>query len=386
VLGAASKTTNLGTGLLQSQMRKTQAAIPTRVWKALRGQVSVGRRVTLRFRNANGRSTQFEVHLNCHPAKHVEIELTRPGHRSRCPYNEWKRPMSMQTPLKLSLVIGDEPITASVKRGEIKSELIDFDVVQVTPVHTAFKPMARELRYDVCEMAIVTYLMAVDRGIPITLIPAVMLGRPQQPLFIQNTASGRFEPKDLPGKRVAVRAYSQTTGAYIRGMLGEEHGVSFKDIEWVTFEGAHVPDFDEPTWVTRAPEGSSLLDMLKAGEVDAAITEKTNDPNLVPVIPDADAVAERWAEARGFAPVNHLVVIRTELVKQHPWLAAEVYRILKASKEAAHAPVGRDPMPFGVEANRNAFDLIARYAFEQDIVSKLYTTDELFEGALGELN
>ncbi len=289
-------------------------------------------------------------------------------------------------PLKLSLVIGDEPITAAIKRGDIKSDLVDLDIVQVTPVHTAFKPMARELCYDICEMAIVTYLMAVDRGIPITLIPAVMLGRPQQPLFIQNKAFGSFGPKDLPGKRVAVRAYSQTTGAWIRGMLGEEYGVSFKDINWVTFEGAHVPDFDEPSWVSRAPEGRPLLDMLKAGEVDAAITEKTNDPNLVPVIDNADAVAEQWAEAHGFSPVNHLVVIRTELVKHHPWLAAEIYRMLKASKDAAPAPAGRDPMPFGVEANRKAFDLIARYAFEQGIVSKLYTTDELFEGALRDLN
>ena len=287
--------------------------------------------------------------------------------------------------LRLTLVIGDEPVTRAIKKGEIKSDLIDFDVVQVSPIHTSFKPMARELCYDVCEMAIVTYLMAIDRGIGLTLIPAVMLGRQQHPLFIQNTDRGTFGPKDLPGKRVAVRAYSQTTGAWVRGILGEDYGVSFKDINWVTFEGAHVPDFDEPSWVTRAPEGRGLLDMLIDGEVDAAITEKTNDPRLVPVIPEAEAAAAQWAERHGFQPINHLVTIRTELVQQHPWLAAEVYRMLKASKAAAPA-VSPAPMPFGVETNRQAFDLSGRYAYEQGLVSRLYTTNDLFPGALADLN
>lgn len=293
---------------------------------------------------------------------------------------------SEQPALKLSLVIGNQPVTRAIKSGEVKSDLVDFEVIEVDPIHTAFKPMARELCYDVCEMAIVTYLMAIDRGIELTLIPAVMLGRQQHPLFIHNSARGTLSPEHLPGKRVGVRAYSQTTGAWVRGILGDDYGVSFKDIDWVTFEGAHVPDFDEPQWVRRAPEGRGLIDMLVDGEIDAAIAEKTSDPRLVPVIPDAEAAAAKWGERMGFEPINHLVVIRTELVRRHPWLAAEVYRMLKQSKAAAPAVAGPDPMPFGVEANRKAFDLISRYAFEQGLVSKRYTTDELFPGNLRELN
>jgi 4,5-dihydroxyphthalate decarboxylase len=289
-------------------------------------------------------------------------------------------------PLNVSLVIGNQPVTMAVKRGEVKSDRVNFNVVEVDPIHTSFKPMARELCYDVCEMAIVTYLMAIDRGIELTLLPAVMLGRQQHPLFIHNAERGKLTPNQLAGKRVGVRAYSQTTGAWVRGILGDDYGVSFKDINWVTFEGAHVPDFDEPEWVERAPEGSGLIDMLVEGKIDAAIAEKTNDPRLVPVIPDAEAAASKWGETKGFQPINHLVCIRTELVRQHPWLAEEVYRVLKASKAAAPSVAGPDPMPFGVETNRKAFDLIGRYAFEQGLVSKLYATDDLFKGALRDLN
>jgi 4,5-dihydroxyphthalate decarboxylase len=288
--------------------------------------------------------------------------------------------------LTVSLVIGNEPVAKAVKNGEVKSDLLNFDIVQVDPIHTSFKPMARELCYDVCEMAIVTYLMAIDRGIALTLIPAVMLGRQQHPLFIHNTARGALSPDQLNGKRIGVRAYSQTTGTWVRGILGDDYGLSFKDINWVTFEGAHVPDFDEPEWVERAPEGRGLIDMLVDGEIDAAIAEKTSDPRLVPVIPDAEAAATNWGERMGFQPINHLVVIRTELVRQHPWLAKEVYRVLKASKAAAPAVAGPDPMPFGVENNRKAFDLVSRYAFEQGLVSKLYSTDDLFPGELRDLN
>lgn len=288
--------------------------------------------------------------------------------------------------LNISLVIGNQPLAMAVKRGEVKSDLVNFNVIEVDPIHTSFKPMARERLYDVCEMAIVTFLMALDRGIELTLIPAVMLGRKQHPLFIHNADRGRLTPDMLPGKRVGVRAYSQTTGTWIRGILRDDYGVSFKDIDWVTFEGAHVPNFDDPAWVSRAPEDRNLLQMLIDGEIDAAIAEKTDDPRLVPVIPDADAAAARWSQRQGFEPVNHLVVIRTELVRQHPWLAAEVYRMLKASKAAAPSTEVPDPMPFGVETNRKAFDLIARYAYEQGLVKRHYATNDIVDEALLGLN
>lgn len=109
--------------------------------------------------------------------------------------------------LTVSLVIGNQPLALAVKRGEIPSDLVNFDVVEIDPIYTSFKPMVRELRFDVCEMAIVTSLMARDRGIELTLIPAVMLGRQQRPLFIHNSARGELTPDELAGKRVGVRLF-----------------------------------------------------------------------------------------------------------------------------------------------------------------------------------
>jgi 4,5-dihydroxyphthalate decarboxylase len=288
------------------------------------------------------------------------------------------------TPLPVTLAVGNQPHCLPLKRGEVRSDRLAVDLVEIDPIHTSFRPMVRELSFDVCEMAIVSYLMAKDRGVGVTLIPAVMLGRRQQPLFIHNAARGPLTPAELPGKRVGVRAYSQTTGAWIRGILGDEYGVDFHAIDWVTFEGSHVP-YDDPAWVRRAPQGKELLQMLIDGEIDAAIAEKTADPRLQPVIPDADATAAAWAASLGLQPVNHLVVVRTALVEQHPWLPAEVYRLLKQSKALA-PPETPDPIPFGVEANRRAFDLIARYAFEQGLVSRRYSTDDLFDATTRDLN
>jgi 4,5-dihydroxyphthalate decarboxylase len=292
--------------------------------------------------------------------------------------------MRADTPLAVALAIGNQPLALPLKRGDVGSDRLAIDFVEIDPIHTAFKPMVRELRFDVSEMAIVTYLMAKDRGIGLTLIPAVMLGRQQQPLFIHNRERGALAPGDLKGRRVGVRAYSQTTGAWMRGILGDEYGIDFRDIDWVTFEGSHVP-YDDPAWVRRAPEGKALIQMLIDGEIDAAIAEKTSDPRLQPVIADAEAVATQWAAKLGLTPINHLVVVRSDLVMEHPWLPGEVYRLLKESKKLAPAETP-DPMPFGVETNRRAFDLVARYAHEQGLVSRRYTTDDLFDDTTRDLN
>lgn len=286
--------------------------------------------------------------------------------------------------LGVTVALGNHLHVLPLKRGEVSSDRLDVAFVAIEPIHTAFRPMVRELRYDVCEMAIVTYLMAKDRGVPLTLLPAVMLGRPQHPFLIHTVERGPLTPEALGSRPVGVRAYSQTTGVWIRGILADEYGIDFRDVSWVTFEESHVP-FEDPPWTERAPAGRTLIGMLTDGEIDAAIAEAQDDPRHKPVIADAGAVAERWAAARGLRPVNHLVVVRSALVADHPWLPGELYRLLGRSKALAPARFP-DPVPFGVEANRKALDLIARYAFEQGLVSRRYTTDDLFDDTTRNLN
>jgi 4,5-dihydroxyphthalate decarboxylase len=280
----------------------------------------------------------------------------------------------------LRIVLGNYPHTLSLKRGDIASDAVRLDFVDVNPTHLAFKPMVRELAFDVSEMAIVTFLMAKAYGKPLALLPAVMLGRFQHHCMLYNAERAALTPQTLAGRRVGVRAYSQTTGVWLRGILANDHGVDLDAVRWVTFEDAHVAEYRDPPQIERGAGGKELSDMLLAGEIDAAIygAELPGDPRLKSVIPEPEAAAQAWYRKHGVTPVNHLVAVKTDLLRSQPRAVAEVYRLLVAAKRAAPAPAGIDPAPFGIAANRPALELIIDYCLQQRMIPRRFSVDELF--------
>ena len=142
----------------------------------------------------------------------------------------------------LNVCFGTYPHTKALKQAEIKSDQVAFEFTEINPVNRAFMPMAREQKFDISEMAIVTYLQAKAYNKPLVLMPATMMGRFQHGTMLYNSERGTLRPQDLPGKRVGVRAFSQTTGVWIRGILWKDYGLDLGKVKWVTFEDAHVAD------------------------------------------------------------------------------------------------------------------------------------------------
>jgi 4,5-dihydroxyphthalate decarboxylase len=281
----------------------------------------------------------------------------------------------------LRTVLGTYPHTAPLKRGEIASADVAFDFADIRPTHKAFKPMVRELAFDVCEMAIVTFLQAKAHGKPLALLPAAMLGRFQHHCLVHNAERGPLPPEQLAGRRVGVRAYSQTTGVWLRGILQHDYGVDIDRIRWVTFEDAHVAEYRDPPGVERGAPDKDLTATLLAGELDAAIygAELPDDPRIRSVIPDPQAAAQAWYRRHRCVPVNHFVVVTRALATCRPEVVREVYRLLLRGKQAAPPAAGVDLTPFGVEANRAALELIVDYAAEQRLIPGRFSVDELFE-------
>jgi 4,5-dihydroxyphthalate decarboxylase len=283
----------------------------------------------------------------------------------------------------LYTLLGDYPNTMALKKGEVTSNLIDFEFADVKVSNTAFKPLVRQAKFDVGELAIVTYLQAKAYGKPYVLIPATVLGRGQHHTIAYNPQRGPLSARDLMGKRVGVRAYTQTTGAWVRGFLNDDFGVDPAKIHWITFEDPHLAEFNDPPFVSRAPEGKSLVQMLLEGELDAAIVgDKMPDERLAPLIPGADAVARKWAEKHGGVPINHMMVIRSTIAQSRPDLVAEIYRVLRESRRAVPPPADGgvfDPWRFGIEANRESLNTIIDYSFRQKLIPKLFSVDELFD-------
>jgi len=271
----------------------------------------------------------------------------------------------------LNTLMGDYPVTKQFRTHTDKFAFADE--VKNNPA-SAFKRVVRNLEFDVSEMAIMTHLIAKAHGKPYRLLPFVVLARFQHPFLVYNAARGTLAPEDLHGKRVGVRSYSVTTGAWIRQILAEDHRIDLARIHWITFEEAHVAEFRDPPNVRRAPAGKDILGMLRAGELDAAITGAIpKDENIQPLIRDPEAAGKRWSEKHGAIQLNHLVVVKSSVSRD---MADEVYRLLVESKKAA----GNPPMlPHGLEANRRNLEVAIDCAYKQALIPRRFSVDELFD-------
>jgi 4,5-dihydroxyphthalate decarboxylase len=276
--------------------------------------------------------------------------------------------------LTLKTAIGSYPHTVPLKDGSITSARVCLEHVEVAPANRAFRPMVNQLAYDVSEMALVTLMLGKTRGRALTGVPVILMQQTAYGMLLVRQDSPLRDPRDLTGKTIGVRAYTQTTGVWLRGMLHDQFGLDLESVRWVTFEAAHVDGFADPPNCQRAPERTTLAGLLREGWIDAAAgLEPTEHADLRTLLPNAVDADQAWIAETGVRPVNHTLVVRSQLARQHPWLGDELYAMVGAAKQMA-----RSGPPDGLEINRASLTLLARYAFEQHITSRQLTVEELF--------
>jgi 4,5-dihydroxyphthalate decarboxylase len=286
------------------------------------------------------------------------------------------------TDVTLTAMFGDFPITEAFKRGDFASPGLNIDLTDVPEAHKLFKPVVRNLAFDVSELSIMTFLIAKSRGVPLTLLPAVLLARFQHPYIVYNTRNGILKPKELEGLRVGVRSVTVTTVTWLRGILINDFGVDLSRINWVTFEDAHVLGVEDPPNAERAGDGKSLQDMVISGELDAAILGAPVDhPDIRTLFVDPAAAAAEWQAKHGAIQLNHMVVAKDEVLAKHPDAVRDIYRQLAASKQAAGLPKPGeiDLNPFGVEANRQNLEMAIDCIYPQGLIDRRFSVDELFD-------
>ena len=291
-------------------------------------------------------------------------------------------------PVKLTTNLADYPISKALKSGAITSDLVTFDFAGTKTANQSFKPMVREGKFDAGELAIVTFLQAIAWGKPLVLLPAVMVGRFQHNCISYDCTRGEITPKQIEGKRVGVRAYTQTTGVWVRGLLAHEYGVDLSKVTWSTYEDPHVAEYKEPTFLERFdPQGKGMEEMMFDGAFDAIVVggEIPNEPRAKTLIPNAKQAALDWHARTGAVTVNHLFVVSAEVAKRKD-VVQEIWRMLKETKAAMPAPAdGIDLFPFGWEANRKNLELVIQYAYEQELLPRMMSVDELITDATRDL-
>ncbi len=302
--------------------------------------------------------------------------------------------------LKLKTVTRTQGNNQALKDGTVKPKTFEFAFEEVDPLIAAFRRMVRGNEFDVCEMAITTYICAKAHGKPMTAVPVFLVRAFHHGAILHNTKAGIAKPKDLEGKKVGVnRGYTVTTGVWARSILQDEHGVDLSKITWVLSGDEHVAEYRPPANVVPIEPGKKMGDMLAAGELAAAIGVEADSPDVKPLIPNALEAGLAALRRNGHYPINHTVVIKDELLAAHPQLAADVFNAFAEAKrcyverlkggkietptevDQVHKRVMEitgDPLPYGIAPNRKVIDELIEHALTQGIITRPVTAEELF--------
>lgn len=274
--------------------------------------------------------------------------------------------------MSLTVAIGRTKRTEALFDGSVADPALPLDLPAIPVISRAFAPMVREGRYPVSEMAIATFLMAREAGAPIVLLPCVLAARFQEAALLCRADGPIRSPADLRGARIGIRAYSQTTGLWLRGTLAERFGLPADAMRWVTFEDAHVASYRDPPFAERAPQGATLEGMLKAGELDAAIfgADMPADAAFRPVFANPQAAGVAFEAAHGFVPVNHLLVARADVARDQ---AGDLARLLVLLARAGASVTPR-------AALAPALTLAAGFCAAQGLTTRRLTLDEIWHG------
>jgi len=302
--------------------------------------------------------------------------------------------------MKFTAVSRTQGNNRALKDGTVKPTTFAFDFIEVDPLIDAFRRMVRGLEFDICEMAITTYICARAHGKRMTAVPIFLVRAFHHGAILVNTKAGIRTPKDLEGKRVGVnRGYTVTTGVWARSILQEEHGVDLSKIIWVLSGDEHVAEYVPPSNVVPIEKGKKMADMLVSGELAAAIGVDIDHPDVKPLIPNALDAGLTSLKRNGHYPINHLVVIKDDLIAAHPGLARDVFEAFAQSKrlyldrlkngqiekptavDEVHKRVMAitgDPLPYGIEPNRKVLQELVGHAMTQRIITRPFTVEELF--------
>ena len=283
--------------------------------------------------------------------------------------------------------LAEYAVTKAMRDGRVKSDLVTLDFCGPTPAHNGFKAMVRENQFDAGELAIVTFLQAKAYGKPYVLLPAPISGRFQHHCAGFNIDFGHLDPKDIEGKKVGVRTYTQTTALWIRGILRHEYGVDLDKVTWMTLGDGHLAEYRDPNNCVRLPAGSSIPDMMMNGELAAALLgeDMPKDPRVRTLVPDAQNAAKAWFAREGVVPVNHMFVVHQDLSRKRPEIVRELYRMIVESRAQTEGGTPAVFPPIGLEQNRKGLQLAIDWALDQKILPHRLSVDELFDDVTGNL-
>jgi 4,5-dihydroxyphthalate decarboxylase len=300
---------------------------------------------------------------------------------------------------KLKTVTRTQGNNRALKEGEIDLPDFELDYEEIPVLVQGFRRMVRELEFDVCEMALTTYICARAHGVKMTALPIFLVRGFHHEAIIHNRNSGLSSPADLKGKEVGVnRGYTVTTGVWARAIIQDEYGVDPGDVTWRPSGDEHVAQYVAPSNVVPLDHGD-LGKALVDGEIPAAVGTTSDHADIASLIDEPFEAGRKALKDRGFYPINHCVAVRDDLLAERPEIATQVFDAFAESKRRyvaalkackieklsaydkvhlAAMEVMDDPLPYGVEPNRHTLEGLVQYAVTQKIIPGPMSMADLF--------
>jgi 4,5-dihydroxyphthalate decarboxylase len=310
--------------------------------------------------------------------------------------------------IPLTLACGDYEIVRALKEGQVEPDGIDLTVLTEMDSTTRHWRFIRNRDFDMAETSASSYVVAKDRGEPVTALPVFLHRRFRHGFVFINTQKGIRTPKDLIGRKIGIKSFLVTAGHWMRGILEHEYGVPHKSVQYFAELDEDI-DFTPPADlnITRLPQDRSVEKMLAEGELDAVIHSSiikplaAGDPRVGRLFPDFKFEEIAFYKKTGIFPIMHVMGIKQEIVDKHPWVPINMFHAFQKAKAIAMARManprivplawyreaweeqeeilGPDPWEYGLgERNRHNIETLAGYSHEQGLTKRRLGADDLF--------
>jgi 4,5-dihydroxyphthalate decarboxylase len=310
--------------------------------------------------------------------------------------------------VRIALACWDYDRTRAIVEGRIQPEGLTVDYIALPPEETFFR-MARFREFDVAELSLSSYVLSRRSADPPFVAVPVFPSRSFRHSGVYVRRGGGVErPEDLRGKRVGVAEYQLTANVWIRGILAEHHGLPVRDVTYVT-GGLEDPrrvekialELPESIRVERAPDGTTLVELLTRGDIDAIYSPRA-PRDAVRLFDDFPARERAYYEATKIFPIMHVLAIRSDVYEANRWMARSLLKAFSAARDEAVAALyetaalkvslpwtlahaeearqlmGDDYWSYGVDQNRHVLAKFLEYAHDQGLAEPDQSVDSLF--------
>jgi 4,5-dihydroxyphthalate decarboxylase len=284
------------------------------------------------------------------------------------------------------------------------------------PPEELFPRALRGGEFDAFELSCGAYLIRHAQGLSDIVGLPIFLSRSfRHSGFYIRADRGIQTPGDLRGRTLGVPDYWMTGAIWMRGLLSDEYNVLPRDIMWRTggLNRPRVPALTAPVLprelqIVEIAGDDTLSEQLRRGEIDGVITSdvpecfRENTPRIVRLFADYRTAEQEYARRAGLHPIMHLLAVRRPVLEMLPHLRGALTRAFTTARDLglvdlselsaihvtlpwvasyvieARSVLGEKFWPYGVEENRSEIETLARYAYEQRLIPRLFSADELF--------